>query len=56
MDEREAFEFAYALHLAREVDRDFANLIVEATEAGLIQLNRATEILMQLSRHTGNAN
>jgi len=52
MDDREAFEFAYALHLARQVDRDFANLIAEAAEAGLIQLTHATELLIQLSRHT----
>ncbi len=44
-DDREAFEFAHALYLARQVDRDFANLIAEAAEAGLIQLSHATELL-----------
>jgi hypothetical protein len=34
-DDREAFEFAYALHLARQVDREAAQMIVEAAEAGL---------------------
>jgi hypothetical protein len=29
-DDREAFEFAYALHLAREVDREAAQMIVQA--------------------------
>ncbi len=33
MDDREAFEFAYALFLAREVDREAAQLIVDAAEA-----------------------
>ncbi len=33
-DDREAFEFAYALHLARRVDREAAQIIVEAAEAG----------------------
>ncbi len=32
-DDREAFEFAYALYLARKVDREAAQMIVEATEA-----------------------
>jgi len=34
-DDREAFEFAFALHLAREVDREAAQMIVEAAKAGL---------------------
>ena len=33
-DDREAYEFAYALHLARQVDREAAQLIVDAAEAG----------------------
>ncbi len=45
-DDCEAFEFAHALCLARQVDRDFANLIVEAAEAGLIGIEQATEALM----------
>ena len=40
MDEdREAFEFAYALYLARQVDPEAARLIVDAAEAGLIRIN-----------------
>ena len=34
-DDREAFEFAYALYLARQADREVAQLVVEAAEAGL---------------------
>ncbi len=45
-DDREAFEFAYALYLAREVDRDAADLIVEVAEAGVIGIDLATEALM----------
>ncbi len=52
MDDREAFEFAKALLLARQVDRKAAQMIVEAAEAGLIQINKATDLLMQLSRQT----
>ncbi len=55
-DDREAFEFAYALYLARQVDREAAQMIVAATEAGLIQIFEATELLMQLSRYTDYAN
>ena len=51
-DDREAFEFAYALHLAQQVDCDFANLIVDAAEARLIQLTHATDLLMRLSRQS----
>jgi hypothetical protein len=51
-DDREAYEFAYALYPARQVDRDAAQMIVKAAEAGLIELNQATEILMQLSRQS----
>ncbi len=44
-DDREAFEFSHALHLARQVDREAAQLIVQAAEAGLIQIAKATELL-----------
>ena len=33
-DDREAYEVAYALYLARQVDREAAQLIVQAAEAG----------------------
>jgi hypothetical protein len=33
-DDREAYEFSYALYLARQVDREAAQMIVEA--AGLL--------------------
>jgi len=33
-DDREAFEFAHALYLARQVDREATQMIVEAAEAG----------------------
>jgi phosphosulfolactate synthase (CoM biosynthesis protein A) len=45
-DDREAFEVAYALYLARQVDRGAAQLIVEAAESGLIGIKQATEALM----------
>jgi len=51
-DDREAYEFSHALYLARQVDREAAQMNVEAAEAGLIQINEATDLLMQLSRHT----
>ncbi len=51
-DDREGFEFAYALHLARQVDREATQIIVEAAEAGIIQIIEATDLLMQLSRQT----
>ena len=34
-DERQAYEFAYALHLARQVDREAAQMIVEAPSTGI---------------------
>ena len=37
-DDREAFEFAYALFLARQVDREAAQMIVEAAEVGRFRL------------------
>ena len=51
-DDREVYEFSHALYLARQVDREAANLIAAVAEAGLIQINKATDLLMQLSRHT----
>ena len=51
-DDREAYEFSYALYLARQVDREAAQMIVEAAEAGLIQINEAIDLLMQLSGHS----
>ena len=41
-DDREAFEFAHALYLVREVDWEAANLIVQAAEVGLIPIIEAT--------------
>ncbi len=38
-DDREAYEFAYALYLARQVDREAAQMIVQAAEAGEINLS-----------------
>ena len=49
-DDREVFEFAYALYLARQVDREAARMIVQAAEAGLIGIKQATEALRLLSR------
>jgi transcription initiation factor TFIIIB Brf1 subunit/transcription initiation factor TFIIB len=34
-DDREVYEFSYALYLARQVDREAAQMIVQAAEAGL---------------------
>jgi hypothetical protein len=48
-DDREAYEFSYALYLARQVDREATQMIVAAAEAGLIQINKATDLLMRLS-------
>ncbi len=44
-DDREAFEFAKALNLAPQVDREAAQMIVQAAEAGLIHINKATDLL-----------
>ena len=49
MDDREAFEFAYALYLAREVDREAAQMIVEAAEVGIIGVEQTTGALRTLS-------
>ncbi len=51
-DDRAAYEFAYALYLARQVDREAAQMIVQAAEAGLIPINKATDLLIRLSRHS----
>ncbi len=48
-DDRQAFEFAYALHLARQVDREVAQMIVEAAEAGVIGIQEAAEVQRLLS-------
>jgi len=47
--DREAFEFSYALYLARQVDREAAQMIVEAAEVGEINLSQAIEILRMYS-------
>ena len=48
-DDRQAFEFAYALYLARQVDREVAQMIVEAAEAGVTRVEQATEALNYLT-------
>jgi len=48
-DDREAYEFAYALYLARQIDWEAAQMIVQAAEAGLIGIERATEAVRLLS-------
>ncbi len=42
-DDREADEFAYTVYLAREVDRDVADLIAQAAKAGVIRDEQPTE-------------
>ncbi len=42
-DDRKAYEFSYALYLAHQVDREAAQVIAEAAEAGLIGIEQATE-------------
>ncbi len=49
MDDREAYEFSHALYFARQVDREAAQMIVEAAEAGLIGIEQATQALRLLS-------
>ena len=51
-DDREAFEFAYALHLARQVDGELAQTIVQAAEAGLIHIDKATDLRTLLSKNS----
>ncbi len=48
-DDRQAFEFAYASYLARQVDREVAQMIAEAAEAGVIRVEQATEALNYLT-------
>ncbi len=48
-DDRQAFEFAYASYLARQVDREVAQMIVEAAETGVIGVEQATEALNYLT-------
>jgi len=48
-DDRQAFEFAYALYLDREIDRKAAQMIAGAAEAGLIGIGQATAALRLLS-------
>ncbi len=48
-DDREAYEFSYALYIARQVDREAAQMIVQAAEVGLIGIEEATEALNHLS-------
>ncbi len=50
-DDREAYEFSHALYLARQVDREAAQMIVEAAEAGMIGIKKATGALRLLSRN-----
>ena len=50
-DDQQVYKFSHALYLARQVDREAADMIVEAAKAGLIQLNEATALLIQLSRN-----
>ena len=47
-DDREAYEFAHALYLARQVGREAAQMIVQAAEAGLIGIEQATEALRSI--------
>ncbi len=47
-DDREAYEFSHALYLARQVDREAAQMIVQAAEAGQITLREATVALFKL--------
>ncbi len=51
-DDREAYEFSHALYLARQVDREAAQMIVQAAEAGLIGIEQATVALELLVSHS----
>ena len=44
-DDRQVYEFGYALYLARQVDREAAQMIVQAAEARLIGIDKATAYL-----------
>ena len=48
-DDREAYEFAHALYLARQVDREAAQMIMQAAEAGTIGIEQATVALTRMS-------
>ena len=48
-DDREIYKFSYALYLARQVDPEAAQMIVEAAEAGMIRIEQATEAVRLLS-------
>ncbi len=48
-DDRKVYEFSHALYLARQVDRDAAQMIVQAAEAGVIGIEQATAALRTLS-------
>ena len=48
-DDREAYKFSHALYLARQVDREAAQIITEAAEAGLIQIDEATDLLTNIT-------
>ena len=48
-DDRQAYEFSHALYLARQVDREKAQMIVDAADAGIIGIDEATDLLMELS-------
>jgi len=53
-DDRQTYEFAYALYLARQVDPEAAQMIVQAAEAGLMGIEEATEALNHLSEQPVN--
>jgi len=53
-DDRQAYEFSHALYLARQVDRESAQMIVQAAEAGLMGIEEATEALNHLSEQPVN--
>ncbi len=54
-DDREAYEFAHALYLPRQIDREAAQMIVQAAEAGLIDLRKAIAALGSLLSDTHQA-
>ena len=51
-DDRQTFEFAHALYLARQFDREAAQMIVETAEAGLTGIEQATQSLALLASHS----
>ena len=54
-DDREAYEFSRALYLARQVDREAAQMIAEVAEAGLIGIDAATEALTRLTEQAAGS-